>query len=56
MGFAIGGMMPTLVSVLAGTPADLPIVLAVCLAAVSVLYLIGAFVIPETRGNLTHDT
>ena len=56
MGFAIGGMMPTLVSVIARTPADLPIVLAVCLAAVSVLYLIGAFVIPETRGNLTHDT
>ncbi|SAL66169.1 major facilitator transporter [Caballeronia humi] len=52
IGFAIGGMMPTLVSVVARTPADLPVVLAVCLAAVSVLYLIGAFVIPETRGSL----
>ena len=55
IGFAIGGMMPTLVSLLARTPADLPIVLAVCLAAVSVLYLIGAFVIPETQGSLAED-
>jgi MHS family proline/betaine transporter-like MFS transporter len=56
IGFAIGGMMPTLVSILSRTPADLPVVLALCLAAVSVLYLIGAFVIPETRGNFTHNT
>jgi hypothetical protein len=55
IGFAIGGMMPTLVSLLARTAADLPIVLAVCLAAVSVLYLIGAVVIPETHGSFADE-
>lgn len=47
--------MPTVVSMIARTPSDLPIVLAVCLAAVSVLYLVGAFVIPETQGRLADE-
>jgi MFS family permease len=49
IGFAVGGMMPTLVSLFAKTPADLPTVLAIFTAGISVLFLIGAVVIPETR-------
>lgn len=53
IGFAIGGMMPSLVSLVAtGGAADIPGVLAIFLAAVSVIFLIGAAVIPETRGTM----
>ncbi|MEX3969625.1 MFS transporter [Paraburkholderia caribensis] len=52
IGFAIGGMMPTVVSLVAHNPTELPSVLAVSLIAVSVLFLIGAFVVPETLGRL----
>jgi MFS transporter, MHS family, proline/betaine transporter len=55
IGFAIGGMMPTFVSMLARTPAQLPGVLAGSLAAISVLFLVGAFVVPETLGRLAND-
>jgi MFS family permease len=52
IGFAIGGMMPTFVSLSAATPADLPVALAWFVFGISVIYLIGAIVIPETRGNM----
>ena len=52
LGFAIGGIMPTLVSLIAGKPSDLPMILAVFLVAISVIFLIGALVVPETRGRL----
>jgi MFS family permease len=52
IGFAIGGMMPTLVSLVAKTPLDLPMTLAVFVGAISVIFLIGAFVVPETLGKL----
>ena len=52
IGFAIGGVMPTFVSLTSATPADLPMSLAIFLAAISVLFLIGAFVVPETLGKL----
>jgi MHS family proline/betaine transporter-like MFS transporter len=52
IGFAIGGMMPTFVSLFARTPAELPMTLAVFLAAISIIFLIGAFVVPETLGNV----
>jgi MFS family permease len=52
IGFAIGGMMPTLVSLIAKTPLDLPMTLAVFVGAISVIFLIGAFVVPETLGKL----
>ncbi len=52
VGFALGGMMPTVVSLVAAGPRSLPMILAVTTCAVSVLYGIGALVIPETRGNL----
>ncbi len=51
IGFAIGGMMPTFVSLAAGAPANLPATLAVFSAALFVLYLLGALLTPETRGR-----
>jgi len=52
IGFAIGGMMPTFVSLTAHTASDLPMTLAIFTTAISVILLIGAFVIPETKGQL----
>ena len=52
IGFAIGGMMPTFVSLFAKTPGDIPMTLAVFLVGISVVFLIGAFITPETIGNL----
>ena len=52
IGFALGGMMPTFVSLFAGTPQQLPTVLAAFTFGISVLFLIGAAIIPETSGNL----
>jgi MFS family permease len=52
IGFAIGGVMPTFVSLASPMPADVPMSLAIFLAAISVLFLIGAFVVPETIGKL----
>lgn len=52
IGFAVGGMMPTLVSLASPTPADIPMSLAAFAAVVFVLYLVGAAVVPETRGEL----
>jgi predicted MFS family arabinose efflux permease len=52
IGFAIGGLMPTFVSLAAGSTQNLPYTLAIFLFGISVLFLTGALVIPETRGNL----
>jgi MHS family proline/betaine transporter-like MFS transporter len=52
VGFAIGGIMPTFVSLASATPAAIPQTLATFLAATSVLYLIGGLVVPETKGRL----
>jgi MFS transporter, MHS family, proline/betaine transporter len=52
VGFAIGGMMPTFVSLAAGATQHLPVSLAVFVFAISVLYVAGAIVNPETRGRL----
>lgn len=52
IGFALGGIMPTFVSLSAATPQDLPRVLAIFTVGISVLFLAGALVIPETRGHL----
>jgi hypothetical protein len=52
LGFALGGLLPTFVSLSAGTLADLPRTLALYLFGVSVLFVAGALVIPETRGEL----
>ncbi|RTL47914.1 MAG: MFS transporter [Bradyrhizobiaceae bacterium] len=52
IGFALGGMMPTFVSLASGGPAGIPASLAIFSLVIFVIYLIGAFIIPETRGNL----
>jgi MHS family proline/betaine transporter-like MFS transporter len=52
IGFAIGGLMPTLVSLAAPTTDSLPMVLSLFLVGISVIFLIGAYLAPETRGNL----
>jgi MFS transporter, MHS family, proline/betaine transporter len=51
IGFALGGMMPTFVSLASPTPADIPLSLSIFAAAVFVLYLIGAVIVPETKGE-----
>ncbi|MDB5689022.1 MAG: transporter [Sphingomonas bacterium] len=52
VGFALGGIMPTFVSLASATPAAIPQTLAIFLAATSVLYLIGGVIAPETKGRL----
>jgi MFS family permease len=52
IGFAIGGMMPTVVSLFAGDVQRLPATLSWFLFGISALFLLGAFIVPETRGNL----
>jgi MFS family permease len=52
IGFAIGGIMPTFVSLSSPLPTDLPMTLAMFLTAISVIFLIGAFIAPETIGKL----
>jgi len=51
VGFAIGGMMPTVVSLASDTPQDIPHVLAVTAVLLAVVYLAGAKIAPETRGR-----
>jgi MFS family permease len=53
VGFAIGGMMPTFVSLASPTPADLPVSLSGFVCAAFLIYLIGALIIPETKGRFT---
>lgn len=52
IGFAIGGLMPTFVSLASPQPAAIPMTLAIFLTAISVVFLIGALVVPETVGRL----
>lgn len=52
IGFALGGVLPALVSLVAAGPAQIPMVLAVFLTGVTLVYLVGAFLTEETQGNL----
>jgi MFS family permease len=52
IGFAIGGVLPTFVSLASPQPADVPMSLAIFLAVISVIFLIGALIVPETLGKL----
>ncbi|MDT8841378.1 MFS transporter [Paraburkholderia fungorum] len=56
IGFAIGGMMPTAVSLVAKDAGQLPMTLAIFAGAISVIFLTGAFIVPETRGKLDNGT
>lgn len=51
LGFAVGGMMPTFVSLFAGSLGNLPFTLSMFLGGICALYLVGALVVPETRGR-----
>lgn len=51
IGFAIGGMMPTFVSLSSATPADIPMALAIFSGVLFLIYLVGALVVPETQGR-----
>ncbi|HEX9465388.1 MAG TPA: MFS transporter [Alphaproteobacteria bacterium] len=53
VGFALGGIMPTFVTLSASTPQDLPMVLAIFTGVISVLFLIGALIVPETKDQFT---
>ncbi|NML99106.1 MFS transporter [Paraburkholderia sp. RP-4-7] len=56
IGFAIGGMMPTAVSLVAKDASQLPMTLAIFAGAISVIFLVGAFIVPETLGKLDNGT
>ena len=56
IGFAIGGMMPTFVSLVAKDAGQLPSTLSIFVGAISVIFLIGAFVVPETLGKLDNGS
>ncbi len=51
-GFAIGGMMPTFVSLASAGPPQIPMSLSIFAAVIFLIYLLGALLIPETKGNL----
>jgi len=51
IGFALGGMTPTFVSLASASTAQIPMSLAIFAVGVFVVYLIGAIVIPETKGD-----
>lgn len=51
IGFAIGGILPTFVSLVSETPADIPTSLSIFSVCVFVLFLIGAIATPETKGS-----
>ena len=51
IGFALGGMMPTFVSLASAGPAQIPMSLSVFVVGIFVIYLIGAMLIPETKGD-----
>jgi MFS transporter, MHS family, proline/betaine transporter len=51
IGFALGGMMPTFVSLASASPAMIPMSLSIFAVVIFAIYLIGALLIPETRGN-----
>jgi MFS transporter, MHS family, proline/betaine transporter len=51
IGFALGRMMPTFVSLASGSVQGIPFSLAVFTAVIFLFYLIGAIVVPETKGR-----
>jgi MHS family proline/betaine transporter-like MFS transporter len=51
IGFALGGMTPTFVTLASPTTAAIPVSLAVFAAGVYLIYLVGSVIIPETKGH-----
>lgn len=52
IGFGIGGMMPTLVTLASGSVGNIPLTLIVFLLVATGMYITGAALVPETRGNM----
>ena len=52
IGFALGGMMPTLVTAFSATMADIPRILAMFMVGIYIVYLIGGFIVGETRNKM----
>lgn len=52
IGFALGGMMPTVVSLLSGTTANIPTMLAIFCVGSAVVLVLGALAAGETRGKM----
>jgi MHS family proline/betaine transporter-like MFS transporter len=50
-GFALGGMMPTFVSLASAGPPQIPMSLSIFTVAIFLIYLLGALLIPETKGD-----
>jgi MFS transporter, MHS family, proline/betaine transporter len=51
IGFALGGMMPTFVSLASAGPGQIPMSLSIFIVVIFLIYLTGALLIPETKGN-----
>lgn len=56
VGFAIGGIMPTFVTLASPSTEDIPSRLMIFVVGASLLFLAGALLNPETRGNLSSDS
>jgi MFS family permease len=51
LGFALGGLAPTFASLASGSVHGLPVTLAAFCAAGAMIYLVGAWIVPETKGK-----
>jgi len=51
IGFALGGMMPTFVSLASAAPAQIPMSLSIFIVVIFAIYLLGALLVPETKGE-----
>jgi MFS family permease len=50
-GFALGGIMPTFVSLVSGVTGSIPVALACFLGGIYLIFVIGSLIVPETKGN-----
>ena len=51
IGFALGGMMPIFVSLASAGPAQIPMSLSIFIVVIFIIYLLGALLVPETKGE-----
>lgn len=51
VGFALGGMMPTFVSLASAGPQQIPMSLSIFAVVIFLIYLLGAALVPETKGE-----
>lgn len=56
IGFAIGGMMPTFVTLAAGSSEHILTTLIIFLVVANLIYILGGIIMPETRGNMGYVT